>query len=92
MLETMFFAFTEDYDFVTRLSQRNIRYIQLQKLSLKKYKYAHFFYLLKDIRSIRKLYPRHLPPKIKFYLGEFQHGYDLLLGQLLEKLLEKGEE
>lgn len=35
MLETLFFAFTEDYDFVTRLSQRNIRYIQLQHLSLK---------------------------------------------------------
>ena len=91
MLETIFFAFTEDYDFVTRLSQRNIRYIQLQKLSLKQYKYAHFFYLLKDIRAIRKLYPRRLPPKIKFFLSEFQSGYDLLLGQLLEKLLQMGD-
>ncbi|MEP7127951.1 MAG: hypothetical protein ABI729_03745, partial [Chitinophagales bacterium] len=91
MLETMFFAFTEDFDFVTRLSQRNIRYIQLQKLSLRKYKYAHFFYLLRDIKSLRKLYPNQLPPKIKGYVNQFQEGYDLLLGQLLEKLLSSGE-
>ncbi|MEO6168640.1 MAG: hypothetical protein ABIO46_14745, partial [Chitinophagales bacterium] len=87
MLETMFFAFTEDYEFVSRLSQRNIRYIQLQKLSLKKYKNAHFFYLLKDVSTLRKLYPDRLPPKITSYLNEFQNGYDLLLGQLLHKLL-----
>ena len=87
MLETLFFAFTNDYEFVMRLAQRNIRYIQLQKLSLKKYKYAHFFYLLKDVRSLKKIYPGHLPPKLASYLEEFQHGYDLLLGQLLHKLL-----
>ncbi len=91
MLETLFFAFTDDFDFVTRLSQRNIRYIQLQRLSLKKYKNAHFFYLLKDMRSIRKSYPDKLPPKIMAYFNEFQHGYELLLGQLLNKLLLSGQ-
>lgn len=87
MLETLFFAFHEDFDFVSRLAQRNIRYIQLQKLSLKKYKNAHFFYLLKDIRNIKRLYPDRLPPKINAYLKEFQDGYEILLGQLLQKLL-----
>jgi hypothetical protein len=87
MLETLFFAFSEDYDFVMRLCQRNTRYIQLQKLSLKKYKYAHFFYLLRDVRGLKKMYPDMLPPKLASYLKEFQHGYELQLGQLLHKLL-----
>ena len=86
MLETLFFAFSKDYEFVSRLSQRNIRYIQLQKLSLKKYRYAHFFYLVKDFRSVRRHYPNHLTPKISSYLSEFANGYEALTGILLHRL------
>lgn len=92
MLEALYFAFAGDYDFVTRLSQRNIRYIQLQKLSLKTYKYAHFFYLLKDIKNLLKYYPDRMPPKVNFFLTQFNQGYDKLLGQLLERLLSEAAE
>jgi len=87
ILETLYFAFTKDYDFVKRLSQRNMRYIQLQNLSLKKYKYAHFFYLMKDIRKLAADYPDRLPQKLKGYLAEFNEGYDVLFGIMLQKLL-----
>ena len=42
LLETIYFAYTSDYEFVRRLSL-NIRYIQLQKLSLKQYNSMHIF-------------------------------------------------
>lgn len=88
ILETLYFAFTRDYDFVKRLSQRNMRYIQLQNLSLKKYKYAHFFYLIKDLRKLAADYPDRLPIKLKAYLAEFNEGYDVLFGIMLQKLLK----
>lgn len=87
MLEILYFAFSGDIEFVTRLAQRNMRYIQLQQLSLKKYKYAHFFFVVKDFTDLRRKYPAHLPPKIKIYLQEFEDGYDKLSGILLHKLL-----
>ncbi len=88
LLETIYFAFTSDFEFVRRLSLRNIRYIQLQKLSLKQFKYAHFFYLLKDFSSLRRNYPNHLSPKINSYIKEFNIGYDKILGNLLHKLFD----
>lgn len=86
MLETLFFAFTGDFDFASRLSHRNIRYIQLQKLSLKSYEYAHLFYILKDFSYLRHLYPDKLPRKIQIYLREFEKGYNMLPGKLLHQL------
>jgi hypothetical protein len=86
ILETLFFAFTGDFDFASRLAHRNIRYIQLQKLSLKSYRYAHLFYLMKDFSYLRHLYPDKLPRKMQNYLREFDHGYDRLLGKLLHQL------
>jgi hypothetical protein len=86
VLETLYFAFTGDFEFVTRLSQRNIRYIQLQKLSLKQFRQAHFFYIMKDFRSLRRQYPHHLSAKVQSYLREFESGYDVLFGKLLHRL------
>lgn len=88
ILETLYFAFTKDYEFVARLSQRNMRYIQLQNLSLKKYKYAHFFYLIRDLRKLAADYPDRLPVKLKGYLTEFNEGYDTLFGIMLYKLIK----
>ncbi len=87
MLEILYFAFMGDTEFVSRLAQRNMRYIQLQKLSLKKYKYAHFFFLVKDFANLQRKYPLRLPSKIKIYLTEFEEGYDKLSGIFLHRLL-----
>lgn len=88
ILETLYFAYTNEAEFVDRLTQRNMRYIQLQKLSLKKYKYAHYFFLLRDYTAISHRYPHHLASKVKSYMAEFEGGYDAILWKLLDKLYQ----
>ncbi|MBA3647941.1 MAG: hypothetical protein H0W62_05225 [Chitinophagales bacterium] len=87
MLETLYFAYSGDLEFASRLAQKNMRYIQLQKLSLKKYKYAHYFYLLKELNNIIKPLQGKGLSKAEGYLAEFTSGYDLLYGQLLHKII-----
>jgi len=86
-LETLYFGFAGDFDFSRRLALRNIRYVQLQRLSLKQFKYAHFYTLLKDFITIRRSYPKYSTPKVNAYIKEFDKGYDKILGILYHRLL-----
>jgi len=86
LLETIYFAYSGDFEFVRRLAQRNMRYIQLQKLSLKKFKYARCFHLMKELKNVRNPVQPKLISKAEICLKEFDSGYDKLIGILLRNL------
>jgi hypothetical protein len=89
MLETLIFSFSGDHDFVEKLVKRSIRYVQLQKLAPKRYKFIQFLRILKDFKNIKPLYPHDLNSKTKLLLAEFDFGYEKLNGLLLKKLISK---
>jgi tetratricopeptide (TPR) repeat protein len=87
ILENFYFALSGDLHFASRLSSKNIRYIQMQNLSMKTYHYAHLFIIMKNLKDINR--KGRLMAKMMKMLKEFEMGPDKIYGILLQRLFEK---